>query len=54
MKNQKSEYKEKIRYKVGLPVLNIHAAGIDIGDAKHDIAICNKKGGLVSLLMIFS
>ena len=48
MKDQKTERKEKKRYKVGLPILNLHAAGIDIGDAKHDIAICNKKGEIIT------
>lgn len=48
MKTTETGQKEKIRYKVGLPVLNMHACGIDIGDAKHDIAIYNKKGEIVT------
>ncbi len=48
MKKEKTEYKEKIRYQTGLPVLNNHVAGIDIGDSKHDIAICNQKGEIVT------
>lgn len=48
MNDEKTKYKEKIRYNVGLPVLNYRAAGIDIGDSKHDIAICNRKGEIVT------
>lgn len=40
--------KEKIHYGVGLPVLHHRACGIDIGDAKHDIAISNGKGQIVT------
>lgn len=30
---------KKVRFSKGLPVLNEHAAGIDIGSSKHDVAI---------------
>ena len=37
---------EKKKNVQGLPVYNFHAAGIDIGDTKHDVAIMDGKGGL--------
>ncbi|RIH62700.1 IS110 family transposase [Mariniphaga sediminis] len=39
MKNNDERLLKKKRYSQGLPVLNIHAAGIDIGGSKHDVAI---------------
>ena len=48
MKTEKLDRKEKVRFKQGLPVINNRAGGIDIGDSKHDIAIFNKKGELVT------
>lgn len=36
---------EKKQFKTGLPVYNPHAAGIDIGDSKHDVAISDGSGG---------
>jgi len=39
---------KKDRFKPGLPVINQHAAGIDIGDEKHDIAICDAEGNYVT------
>lgn len=38
-------YVKKTRYNTGLPVFNPYAAGIDIGDSIHDVAISNGKGG---------
>ncbi|MBN1183447.1 MAG: IS110 family transposase [Bacteroidales bacterium] len=35
----------KKKFTQGLPVFNYSAAGIDIGDTKHDVAINNGKGG---------
>lgn len=35
----------KKKYSKGLPVYNHHAAGIDIGDTKHDVAIEDGEGG---------
>lgn len=35
------------KFPQGLPVLNHHAAGIDIGDSKHDIAFFDKEGGFI-------
>lgn len=48
MKTEKLDRKEKVHFNQGLPVINTKAAGIDIGDSKHDIAIINKKGELVT------
>jgi len=39
---------KKDRFKPGLPVINQHAAGIDIGDEKHDIAICDADGNYIT------
>ena len=39
---------QKKKFKQGLPVFNEHAAGIDVGDANHDVAIIDPKGGLLS------
>ena len=39
--------KEKKQFKTGLPVFNPHAAGIDVGDGKHDVAISDGAGGHV-------
>jgi transposase len=36
------------RFTQGLPVVNHHAAGIDIGDSKHDVAIFDINGDLIS------
>ncbi len=36
---ERSNHKERIRYMQGLPVSNSNAAGIDIGDSQHDVAI---------------
>jgi len=36
---------KKKRFKTGLPVYNPHAAGIDVGDGKHDVAISDDAGG---------
>jgi len=44
----KTMHKETIHFNTGMPILNAHAAGIDIGDSKHDIAISNNKGQLVT------
>lgn len=44
MTNQKSE-KKLIRMAKGLPVFNYHAAGIDLGDTMHYIAINDGEGG---------
>lgn len=38
-KSKKTATKEKVHFNVGLPVLHQRACGIDIGDAKHDVAI---------------
>lgn len=35
---------KKKKFKQGLPVFNEHAAGIDIGDEKHDVAITDADG----------
>jgi len=35
---------QKVSLNSGLPIQNLHAAGIDIGDTKHDIAILDKSG----------
>ena len=35
---------QKVILNSGLPIQNLHAAGIDIGDTKHDIAILDKAG----------
>lgn len=35
----------KKKYAQGLPVYNFHAAGIDIGDTKHDVAVMDGNGG---------
>lgn len=40
-----SAYVKKTRYNTGLPVYNPYAAGIDIGDSIHDIAISDGEGG---------
>lgn len=37
--------KVKVKYKTGLPVINHHAAGIDIGDEDHVIAMSDGKEG---------
>lgn len=37
------------RFTRGLPIVNLHAAGIDIGDEKHDIAICRADGSYLLL-----
>ena len=34
-----------IKMSTGLPVFNFHAAGVDIGDTEHFVAISNGKGG---------
>ena len=34
----------KSRFASGLPVQNVHSAGIDVGDSKYDIAIAGKSG----------
>jgi transposase len=43
-KNQKSEVQKK-RHSNGLPVLNPYAAGIDVGDTMHDVAISDGVSG---------
>jgi hypothetical protein len=43
-KNQKSEVQKK-RHSQGLPVLNPYAAGIDVGDTMHDVAISDGASG---------
>jgi len=45
---QQKPLKSQGQFRQGLPVVNHHAAGIDIGDSKHDIAIFDKNGGIVS------
>jgi transposase len=40
MEKQKGPIKKQ-QFKTGLPVYNHHAAGIDVGDSKHDVAISN-------------
>jgi transposase len=47
-KSTKNPTKEKVHYEVGLPVLHQNTCGIDIGDAKHDVAISNKHGQIVT------
>jgi len=39
---------EKVHFQTGLPVLHQRACGIDIGDAKHDVAISNRNGQIVT------
>jgi len=43
-RNQKSEVQKK-RHSQGLPVLNPYAAGIDVGDTMHDVAISDGVSG---------
>lgn len=43
-RNQKSEVHKK-RHSQGLPVLNPYAAGIDVGDTMHDVAISDGVSG---------
>jgi transposase len=43
-RNQKSEVQKK-RHSQGLPVLNPYAAGIDVGDTMHDVAISDGISG---------
>jgi len=43
-RNQKSEVQKK-RHSQGLPVLNPYAAGIDVGDTMHDVAISDGASG---------
>lgn len=43
-KQQESTEVKKKRYGTGLPVYNPHAAGIDVGDSKHDVAISDSAG----------
>lgn len=43
-KNQKSDVQKK-RHSNGLPVLNPYAAGIDVGDTMHDVAISDGVSG---------
>lgn len=37
------------RFTQGLPIVNHHAAGIDIGDSKHDVALFDENGNLICL-----
>ncbi|MBI9069207.1 MAG: transposase [Salinivirgaceae bacterium] len=39
---------QKFTLKEGLPVINTHAAGIDVGDTQFDVAIYDGQGGHVS------
>ena len=41
---EKSEFK-KTRHSQGLPVINPHAAGIDVGDTQYDVAISDGESG---------
>ncbi len=43
--DKKVASKKKKKFTHGLPVFNFHAAGIDIGDTKHDVAIGDGIGG---------
>jgi transposase len=43
-KNQKREMKKK-RLSQGLPVVNLYAAGIDVGDTRFDVAISDGESG---------
>ena len=50
MKNARKTIPSKVKvkkkkYSQGLPVYNHHAAGIDIGDTNHDVAIEDGEGG---------
>jgi hypothetical protein len=47
-KARESKHKERIRYMQGLPVNNANAAGIDIGDSQHDVAIRAKDGSFIT------
>ena len=38
---------QKKKFKQGLPVFNFHAAGIDVGDTKHDVAISDGSQGYI-------
>jgi transposase len=42
---KKKEQVKKRHFKTGLPVFNPTAAGIDVGDGKHDVAISDGAGG---------
>lgn len=42
--NQNSKIEEKVKITSGLPVLNFHAAGIDVGDGLHCVAVSDGKG----------
>lgn len=43
-KEEKSGFKKK-RHSQGLPVINPHAAGIDVGDTQYDVAISDGESG---------
>lgn len=47
-KVKEKSFNEKKRHVQGLPIFNQYAAGIDIGDSKHDVAINNGKGGFTT------
>lgn len=36
----------RIKLNKGMPILNFHAAGIDIGDTEHEVAYCDSEGSL--------
>ncbi|WP_430974631.1 IS110 family transposase [Sunxiuqinia rutila] len=44
-KKDEFSHPPKRKFTQGLPVYNFHAAGIDIGDTKHDVAIMDGNGG---------
>ncbi len=48
MEEKRRVKKEKVVYNSGLPVLNAHAAGIDVGDTKYDVALYDRRGRLVT------
>lgn len=38
---------KQIHFSQGLPVTNFHAAGIDVGDSKNDVAVSDGKNGFI-------
>ena len=38
---------KQINFSQGLPVFNFHAAGIDVGDSKNDVAVSDGKNGFI-------